>query len=230
MQKPNEFQFLKPHQLTNFLEHEEHIATIKQLSLSAITVQSLNLDIEFASKIKAALPTDPNIGPYLTNLQDPTLPREDDVRLYLEPYSMCDNLILRYGLIYIPDENELKLQVLRSCHDSPVSGHLGQDKTFELVSRNYFSPRMRQYINKYIQSCDTCTRNKTPHHKPHGLLHPLSIPPSAWSTVSMDFIVELPPSNGFNAILVCVDRLTKMAHFCPTTTNVTTEGTAQLYF
>ena len=45
----------------------------------------------------------------------------------------------------------------------------------------------------------------------------------------MDFIVELPPSHGFNAILVCVDQLTKMAHFCPTTTNVTAEGTAQLY-
>src|SRR5437667_2019071 len=45
----------------------------------------------------------------------------------------------------------------------------------------------------------------------------------------MDFIVELPPSDGFNAILVCVDRLTKMAHFCPTTTNVTAEDTARLY-
>jgi hypothetical protein len=45
----------------------------------------------------------------------------------------------------------------------------------------------------------------------------------------MDFIVELPESNGFNAILVCVDRFTKMAHFCPTTTNVTSEDTAALY-
>jgi hypothetical protein len=45
----------------------------------------------------------------------------------------------------------------------------------------------------------------------------------------MDFIVELPESNGFNAILVCVDRFTKMAHFCPTTTNITSEGTADLY-
>src|SRR6202035_2470125 len=31
------------------------------------------------------------------------------------------------------------------------------------------------------------------------------------------------------AILVCVDRLTKMAHFCPTTTNVNAEETARLY-
>jgi hypothetical protein len=45
----------------------------------------------------------------------------------------------------------------------------------------------------------------------------------------MDFIVELPESNGFNAILVCVDRFTKMTHFCSTTTNVTSKETANFY-
>jgi hypothetical protein len=45
----------------------------------------------------------------------------------------------------------------------------------------------------------------------------------------MDFIVELPLSNGFDAIYVCVDRFTKMAHFCPTTIQVTAEETAHLY-
>jgi len=45
----------------------------------------------------------------------------------------------------------------------------------------------------------------------------------------MDFIVELPESGGYNAILVCVDRLTKMAHFCPTTTRVDAKETARLY-
>jgi len=45
----------------------------------------------------------------------------------------------------------------------------------------------------------------------------------------MDFIVELPRSKGCNAILVCVDRLTKMAHFCPTTTQVDAKETARLY-
>ena len=45
----------------------------------------------------------------------------------------------------------------------------------------------------------------------------------------MEFIVELPVSQGQNAIFVCVDRLTKMAHFCPTITNVMAEESAQLY-
>ena len=45
----------------------------------------------------------------------------------------------------------------------------------------------------------------------------------------MDFIVKLPRSEGFDAILVIVDRLTKMSLFIPTTTNVTSEQLADLY-
>ena len=45
----------------------------------------------------------------------------------------------------------------------------------------------------------------------------------------MDYIVELPQSNGFDAIYVCVDRFTKMAHFSPTTVQVSAEETAKLY-
>ena len=115
------------------------------------------------------------------------------------------------------------------CHDSKTSGHLGQAKTLEIVSRDYFWPRMRQFINEYIRTCDTCARNKTPRHLPHGQLHPLPIPASPWESVSMDYIVELPPSNAHDALYVCVDRFTKMAHFCPTKSNVTAEQTAQLY-
>jgi hypothetical protein len=32
----------------------------------------------------------------------------------------------------------------------------------------------------------------------------------------MDFMVSLPPSKGFDAIMVVVDRFSKMAHFIPT--------------
>ena len=45
----------------------------------------------------------------------------------------------------------------------------------------------------------------------------------------MDFIVELPPSQGYDAIYVCVDRFTKMAHFSVTTSAVTAKKTAQLF-
>ena len=46
----------------------------------------------------------------------------------------------------------------------------------------------------------------------------------------MDYIVDLPRTkDGYNAILVFVDRLTKMTHLCKCTTNVDSVGTAQLF-
>src|SRR5205814_5205459 len=59
LRKPNEFEFLKPHQLLNFPENEERIATINQLSLSITAIQALEPDVEFADKIKATLITAP---------------------------------------------------------------------------------------------------------------------------------------------------------------------------
>src|SRR5271155_2949333 len=45
----------------------------------------------------------------------------------------------------------------------------------------------------------------------------------------MNFIVELSSSNEYNAIYVCVNRLTKMTHFCLTTTEISSERTVKLY-
>ena len=45
----------------------------------------------------------------------------------------------------------------------------------------------------------------------------------------MDFILEQPPLQGYDTIFICIDRFTKMAHFYPTNTTITTEGTADLY-
>ena len=46
----------------------------------------------------------------------------------------------------------------------------------------------------------------------------------------MDYIVELLKSEGYDAIYICIDRLTNMAHFIPTTMKVTAEQTAQPFY
>jgi hypothetical protein len=218
--------FLKTDQFdTFFLEHP----STNTLTLNANRAQVFNTDDDLAQAIKTALPEDRNIGPHLENLHNPDLERTEEVKELLEPFSMQEGLVLWNGLVYIPQDDEIKLQILKSCHDSITAGHLGQAKTLELISRDYYWPKMRNFVNEYIRSCDVCARNKTPRQATHVPLHPLPIPPAPWTSVSMDFIVELPLSNGFDAIYVCVDRFTKMAHFCPTTTRVTAEDTAHLY-
>jgi transposase InsO family protein len=61
------------------------------------------------------------------------------------------------------------------------------------------------------------------------VLKPLPIPDQAWQHLSMDFIMHLPPSEGYDAILVVVDRLTKMRHLIPCKGTCSAEDTARLY-
>jgi len=58
---------------------------------------------------------------------------------------------------------------------------------------------------------------------------PNSIPEKAWTHISADFITKLPLVQEYDAILVVVDRFTKMAHFISTTERTSTEGLAQLF-
>jgi hypothetical protein len=46
----------------------------------------------------------------------------------------------------------------------------------------------------------------------------------------MDFMVSLPPSKGFDAIMVVVDRFSKMAHFILTKDEATAQETGMLFF
>ena len=74
---------------------------------------------------------------------------------------------------------------------------------------------MDEWIRNYIPSCDTCQRNKSSRHAKYGLLQPLDTPYAPWRSISVDFIVALPESEGKNQIMVVVDRFTKMGHFIP---------------
>jgi hypothetical protein len=131
----------------------------------------------------------------------------------------------------IPNITEICQLILHDAHNAPIAGHLGFDRTYELVQRNYYWPRQAQTIKAYVQSCDSCQCNKSSIQHPQGLLQPLDSPAKQWEQVSLDLITSLPQTEkGFDAIVVFVDRLTKMAHFCPCTTEATGEIVARIFF
>ena len=72
---------------------------------------------------------------------------------------------------------------------------------------------MKQDVEDYVKQCSVCQQAKHMNSLPAGLLAPLPIPEGAWQHITMDFVEGLPISNGYNAILVVVDRFTKCAHF-----------------
>src|SRR5258707_11193661 len=84
-------------------------------------------------------------------------------------------------------------------------------------------------VKDYMASCATCAHTKSPRYKPYGKLKQLPIPSRLWSSISMDFIEQLPDSEGFSTILVIVDHLTKQAIFIPSHDMVNAPQVVQLF-
>jgi hypothetical protein len=124
-------------------------------------------------------------------------------------------VLLYDNRISVPDQHDIKFEILQQCHDTSVSGQLGQAKTYALVARHYHWPGMRAFVNSYIQGCHACQRKKTHRHQPVGLLQPLPIPSGPWRSMFIDAIVKLPLSGNYDSIMDRVCRLTKVAHFLP---------------
>jgi len=58
---------------------------------------------------------------------------------------------------------------------------------------------------------------------------PNSIPERPWTYISAEFITKLLLAQGYDSILVVVDRLTKMVHFIPTIEKTLVKGLARLF-
>lgn len=205
------------------IDHHNYLPLLKPGQLLMGTIGTTTITTNLNDQIIAAYPHDPYTAKLLTELAESPAPNGSTITLDSK------GLLYHHQAIIIPDAEDLRLQLVKECHDSPAAGHPGQQKTYDLVSRNYWWPKMKDFVHQYVNSCDTCQRTKVPRHKPYGQLKSLPVPPFPFSSISMDFIEQLPTSNNYTAILVVVDRLTKLAIFIPTTNEVTAEGLASLY-
>ena len=139
---------------------------------------------------------------------------------------------IKNNRIVVPN-TDVKQQIMLDMHASPMSGHVGTRKTQMAIARLFFWPNMKQEIEDFVGKCHHCQTNKSSSknsQKPAGLHQPLPIPSRRWEVVSMDFITCLSLTDaGYDAILVFVDKLSKMVHFVPTQTTITAEDFACLY-
>ena len=139
-----------------------------------------------------------------------------------------DNYLWYQGKIWIPDREDLRTAIIRKHHDVPQAGHGGTAKTTELIKWKYYWPKMRETITRYVKNCDTCQRIKVVRPAPYGMLQPNEIPMRPWQSIAMDFITDLPISDGYDSILVVIDRLTKMSHFVACRKDLNAKGLAAL--
>ena len=201
----------------------EHITLLPE-SLFVNTI-----DLAIANKIAKSSEKDPVV---LKTLQamDEDLPTQ--FRSRLSDWSYDTGILSYQGRIYIPDQDNLRLDLVKKFHDHQTAGHPGYLKTKQLLTTRHWWPGMAQFIKKYVDRCTPCQQNKT---NTHPTIPPLNLIISKetlpFKQISYDLITDLPTSNGFDSLLVMVDQgLSKGVILCPTKKTITAEGIATIIF
>jgi hypothetical protein len=144
----------------------------------------------------------------------------------LQEWNLEDGLILYKGLVYIPNNENLKRKVIQQYHNKLME-HPGEWKTIELIIRDFWWPEIITFVKAHIKGCAMCqtTKIKPPVKVP---LKPNEIPQGIWKTITMDFITDLSASKGYDSILTVVDRHSKAVILSPCYKTITAEQTSQL--
>jgi hypothetical protein len=80
------------------------------------------------------------------------------VKRGFKDYEIEAGVLFYQGCILVPDVNELREELLKIFHDSPMAGHPGQQQTLELLRRSYYWLGMRADTYLHVDGCETCQR------------------------------------------------------------------------
>jgi len=142
-----------------------------------------------------------------------------------------NGILYRGDLLWVSFDEHLQMKLIRKVHDQPSIDHFGILRTVKIIRRYYYWSSMRKTIDRYIRNCYICQRSKTSRNKFNELLHSLPIPEQRWKNIVMNFIIDLPSSEGKNVILTVICRLSKKRHYISCFTDdegTTAEKTAEL--
>ncbi|KAL5552989.1 hypothetical protein UlMin_040390 [Ulmus minor] len=92
-------------------------------------------------------------------------------------FSVSTDGILHYkGRLCIPDDAEIKEQLLSEAHATPYSVHPGATKMYQDLKERFWWSGMKKEVAEYVAKCLTCQKVKAEHQRPGGELQPLEIP------------------------------------------------------
>ncbi len=127
-------------------------------------------------------------------------------------FQKCEKHIILYNKLWVSID-ELKLDIIRKIHDQSTIKHSNIKRMYKFVKRLYYWLEMRNLINRYVRNYHVCKQSKASWDRYSELLNSVSISNKFWTNITMNFVIELFRSKEFNAILIIVDKLTKMRHY-----------------
>jgi Integrase zinc binding domain len=135
------------------------------------------------------------------------------------------------GKNYIPKDLELRRDIVKMYHNHKTAGHPGELETYNRIRQNYWWLGLRTFVKNYVQGCGICQQfkiNRSPSNPAYIVIEGVNNT-RPFAKCSMDLITDLSPVEGYDSILVVVDRgLSKGVISCPCTKTITWEGTMTL--
>jgi hypothetical protein len=121
-----------------------------------MTAIPMGINTELKQAIREAIETDRLIE---QKLKDILLNGLHNATKGLQEWNLEDGLILYKGLVYIPNNKNLKRKVIQQYHHK-LMGHPGEWKTIELIIRDFWWPGITTFVKAYIKGCATCQTTK----------------------------------------------------------------------
>ena len=125
-----------------------------------------------------------------------------------------------------------RAKILSECHSVPGEyiAHPGVQRTLFRIRKVFYWKGQTGDVRSFVDSCPVCQVEKSDHTLSRGQLQSTEIPTEKWHDVSIDFVTDLPESGGgINAIMVVVDKATRMTHLIHCSKSISASQTANLY-
>lgn len=185
-------QFAYFQQFTFVIKHKAGVLNkvADALCLRQSLLSTLHTSVPGFSVLPDMYPTDSFFGKFWI----------DAVEGRCSDYFVLEGFLFRGIQLCIP-ECSLGLQIIKEFHSE---GHVGRDRTLQLVTHSYFWPSLRRDVERYVLHCGIFQASKghASNLHSHGLI------------LALIFVLVLPRTQrGHDSIMVVVDRFSKMAHF-----------------
>jgi len=163
------------------------------------------IDLELQDEIKNETAKDDFFVKALQAIKENSPP---PTRSSLEEWKIEEVILFFKDRCYIPPHEELWREVVKWYYDSLSGGHPGHFKTLELIRHYYWWPGMTVFVKNYVAGCAICQQMKINTHpsSPGLILMKGQKDVKLFSQVTCDFITDLPESDGFDSLMVVVDR------------------------
>ncbi len=104
-----------------------------------------------------------------------TTESNSDLNMDVRDWTMRRELFYKGSVLYIPEVEDVRMEILKKYHDDPFAGHLATMKTYNTLRYKYFWPNMYKPVDAYCTSCLMCQGARVIRGKQIRKLQPLLI-------------------------------------------------------